>query len=95
MTINLTMPRTAAAAVKRLVAERFVREPEHEGADSIGWAQELRQMRLSETSQPERQQLALAAAPYREVLDEHLGVVRIASLEPARLFDALTSAVAR
>ncbi|MFC4146584.1 hypothetical protein ACFO0M_09985 [Micromonospora mangrovi] len=98
MTINLTTPgRTAAvaaAAVKRIVGERFAREPEHEGADSIGWAQQLREMRLAEAAPLARTPLALAAAPYREVVDEHLGVLRIAAQEPARLFHALAGLAA-
>lgn len=37
---------------------------------------------------------AIAAVPHREVHDPHLGVLRVASLEPARLYDALAGAFA-
>lgn len=35
---------------------------------------------------------AIAAVAHREVHDPHLGVLRVASLEPARLYDALAGA---
>ncbi|SBT63954.1 hypothetical protein GA0070622_0922 [Micromonospora sediminicola] len=92
MTTTLTCPgRTAVAtltaAVRDFLGDRFAREPEHLGATE-DWHP------LADLSG--RPVIgAIAAAPHREVVDEHLGVLRIASLEPARLFNALASAVAR
>ncbi|WFE45331.1 hypothetical protein [Verrucosispora sp. WMMD1129] len=58
--------------------------PDHPGADT-GWITALRA-----TNQPEQaERPAIASAPHVEVHDPHLGVLRIAVSEPARIYEAL------
>ncbi|RBQ05179.1 hypothetical protein DQE82_26920 [Micromonospora sp. LHW51205] len=96
--MTTTTPRriTTLQYLKAAVATRLGLEPEHEGA-TPEWAELLRNG-LAERPAAGRRRLAaparpalpaIAAVPHREVVDEHLGVLRVAGLEPARIHDAL------
>lgn len=104
MTTTMPTPRriTTLQYLRAAVAERLGLEPDHEGADAIGWAEQLRQMRHADYQRTVSRAMdtatavipavraevpAIAPVPYREVVDEHLGVLRIATQEPARFFD--------
>ncbi|MEU4590075.1 hypothetical protein [Micromonospora aurantiaca (nom. illeg.)] len=95
--MTTTEPRriTTIQYLKAAVATRLGLEAEHEGA-TPEWAELLRNG-LNERPtlrRPARPVLpAIAAVPHREVVDEHLGVLRVAGLEPARIHDALAGSV--
>ncbi|AYF30635.1 hypothetical protein CSH63_24960 [Micromonospora tulbaghiae] len=100
--MTTTEPRriTTIQYLKAAVATRLGLEAEHEGA-TPEWAELLRAglndrpaLRRPAASPARLPLPAIAAVPHREVVDEHLGVIRVAGQEPARIHDEMTGAAA-
>ncbi|MFY1658546.1 hypothetical protein [Micromonospora sp. WMMD1274] len=92
--MTTTEPRriTTIQYLKAAVAARLGLEAEHQGA-TPEWAELLR-TGLNDRPARHRPPTAIAAVPHREVVDEHLGVIRVAGQEPARIHDEMTGATA-
>ncbi|MFI6266126.1 hypothetical protein [Micromonospora sp. NPDC051006] len=102
--MTTTMPAyriTTLQYLRASLAERLGLEPEHEGA-TPEWASLLRAgltdapatSRADDTPTAvipavRRELPALAAVPYREVHDEHLGVLLVGPITPPHLFNTL------